>query len=693
MSSSGNPTTAGKRSTENRIRPGMLWFPTAVLIAGAALSVSLIFSGAGAPREVLDPGTFVRWALPVALTLHHLMLAAVTGCLVFAAVIVPPRMQGPDPLSREGHREQILLPHPVFTRTMTAASIASVVWSLSAVAVLVLTYSNLIGEPLSGGEEFTGQLAYFVTDITAGQAWLTVTVTAFVVSTLTFAVRSTAGIGLLAVLALTPIIPISLVGHAAGSDDHYAGVGALALHWLGVLLWVGGVCALAVVFPVLTHPEHRNTITGGVRMRGVQRAILERFSALAGAAFFLVLASGVINSVLRLGSQDGLSSRYGQLILIKTAATLILGVIGLIHRRWSISRLAKGTNSAVRTIWRLITVEVAIMAGVIGVAVALSRTAPPVPLEVKPALTPAEILTGYLLPPELVWFRWITEWRWDWLWIATAAIAAAAYLHGVRRTRAEPCKWPWPRTISWLAGLSLLIYVTSSAPAIYGMVLLSVHTTALLCLTLLIPCLLVLGAPLELAVKSVPRRGDSSRGVREWLDIGVKPNMRQIFNPILSGSVLTISLGMFYYTPVLRLTFEVWVAHQAANAYFLVVGFWFLTTVLGTGIHPMTPRSTRIGAVTGAAAALFIWAIVLAGSVLPLQAEWFGNLGRTWGSDVAVEQQLAGISVLLTGFLPLATIAAILMLHNPSKDLTQLVDPAAGEQDRQMKSKSTAIPG
>ena len=56
-------------------------------------------------------------------------------------------------------------------------------------------------------------------------------------------------------------------------------------------------------------------------------------------AFFLVLASGVLNSVLRLGGWEGLLSRYGQLILIKLAATLLLGAIGLAHRSWAIAQV------------------------------------------------------------------------------------------------------------------------------------------------------------------------------------------------------------------------------------------------------------------------------------------------------------------------------------------------------------------
>ena len=139
---------------------------------------------------------------------------------------------------------------------MTAASAVSVLWALSAVIVLVFTYADLSGQPVSGSEAFARELAYFVTDLVVGQAWATVVVIAFVVSTLTFLIRSPAGLGATAGLAAAATIPISLVGHAAGSDDHYAGVGALVVHWLGVLLWVGGVAALTIIAPTPVSYTH-----------------------------------------------------------------------------------------------------------------------------------------------------------------------------------------------------------------------------------------------------------------------------------------------------------------------------------------------------------------------------------------------------------------------------------------------------
>ena len=645
-SSADHPEFAAQQRRSGR---AWIWLVAAFVLATAVVAASAAFSGAVAERETLDPGAFARWTLPIALTVHHLAVAVVAGCLLFAVALLPhwrDRAAG-----AAGDREQRQDPHPAFTRAMATASAVSIVWVFSAVAVFVLTYANLSGQPVSSSEAFARELVYFGTDLLVGQAWATVLAIAFTVCTLTFLARSPVALVATTVLALSTAIPISLVGHAAGSDDHFAGVGALVVHWLGVLVWVGGVAALVVVVPALTGSQAGANTSGGVLLA---RAVLERFSTLAGVAFFLVLASGVINSVMRLGDWEGLFTRYGQLILIKAAATLLLGAIGLAHRRWAIGRLE--TVPAGRTAWRLVIVELGIMASIIGVTAALGRTAPPVPQEIEPAITPAEVLTGYLLPPELSWDRWLTEWRWDWLWVAFVAVAAAVYLLGVRKAQV----WPWQRTASWMTGLAVLLYVTCSAPTIYGMVLFSAHSLMLLALAVLVPLLLVLGAPLQLMARTVARRTDGSRGAREWVDV-VRPALSY---PALNAVVLAASLGLLYYTPLFRLVLEYWIVHQVANLYFLAVGFCFMTSVITPSNGRLIPRTARIRTAAILAGALLLWAIVLAAGILPvLEPDWFVNMARTWGPPVTLDQQLAGISVLVAGFAPMAFLLTALILY------------------------------
>ncbi|WP_247642484.1 cytochrome c oxidase assembly protein [Brevibacterium aurantiacum] len=655
-----NSATPGRRAMSGRWQ-SIVWLLATLAVAVAAVIASAAFSGAAAEREALDPGAFVRWALPIALTVHHLVLGVVVGCLIFAATLVPSK--------DTDTAEEDSAAHPAFTLVRTVAVAASFVWLGSVVVVTVLTYANLVGQPVSGSAAFLSQLTYFLTDLIVGQAWAAITVIAFLVCNLAFFFRSTTGLACTALLALTAIVPISLIGHAAGSDDHYAGVGALAVHWLGVLVWVGGVAALAVTIPVLASTS--TTL--------VTKSVIARFSALAGVAFFLVLGSGVINAALRLGEWDGLLSRYGQLIVIKFSATLLLGAIGFAHRRWAMTQV--GSRSGTLLAWRLVIGEVLIMGGVIGVTAALGRTAPPVPLELEPAITPAEVFTGYPMPPALTWYRWLSEWRWDWLWLAFILTAAAVYLLGVRKTRITGDKWPRKRTASWFTGIVLLVYVTCGAPTIYGMVLISAHTVMLLALAVLIPLLLAVGAPLDLLRLSVPRRTDGSRGPREWIEASTPSVGAVVRNPLFSGAVLVLSLILLYYTPLLRLSLDFWIAHQVTNLYFLIIGFWFMASVMRTRIKPRT-RLRQILAVAGVAGILLLWANMLAFGVSPvLEVDWFSSLDRTWGPSIAVDQQNAGTAVLLIGVAPLAVVLATFLPYKSRLPSTRPTDTSRSLPD------------
>ena len=82
-------------------------------------------------------------------------------------------------------------------------------------------------------------------------------------------------------------------------------------------------------------------------------------------------------------------------------------------------------------LWQLVVVELLIMGATSGVAVALGRSAPPQASHLAPDASPAFILSGYELPPELTPERWLTEWRLDWLWVAVAVFGLVSYILGM----------------------------------------------------------------------------------------------------------------------------------------------------------------------------------------------------------------------------------------------------------------------
>lgn len=618
------------------------------------LAAALLFSGAAAAREVSDPGALIRWGLPISKAIHNVSLATVIGGLIFAVGILPRNAGG----SRT--KDSSAPEHPAFTRALAVAAGAGAAWTLSAIAVLVLTYSDVAGQSLSGDAEFTHALVYFMTDIETGRAWLTVTIVAAIVTTALFGVRSLTGLALTLILSLVGVVPIALIGHSSSSSDHEGAINSLALHLVGVSAWVGGIIMLAILSGILAGGK---AAAGQAAAKSdITEPTLRRFSSLAGFAFVLVFASGVINASIRITSwHDLVGSDYGQMVLAKAVATLMLGGIGLMHRQWVIPQLnRKGAAlSSRRVLWQLVIAELLIMGATSGIAVALGRSAPPQPTTFAPDASPAFILSGYELPPELTPERWLTEWRLDWLWIAVAAFGLAAYVLGVAKVLRRGDKWSWFHSVNWVIGLVVLTYITSGPPAVYGRVLFSAHMVDHMALTMVAPIFLVLGAPVTLALRALPARGDGSRGLREWLLLFVHSKFSQLVtHPLFAAANFAGSIVLFYYSDAFGYAMRDHVGHELMNLHFALTGYIFVLTMIGTDPLPRrAPYPMRLLLLLATMGFHAFFGVSIMGGTGLLAADYFGNLGRAWGPSALLDQQMGGAVAWGIGEVPTLLVA------------------------------------
>lgn len=647
------PTGGGRGPVAGSAGISRPWLFAGLAALFLGLVAALLFSGAAAARDVSDPGALVRWGLPVSKAVHNVALATVIGGLLFAVGILPRSLAGSRSRAKDAPE------HPAFTRALAVAAAAGAVWTLSAIAVLVLSYSDIAGQGISGDPEFTRSLVYFMTDIETGRAWLSVVIIAAVATTALFGVRSQGGLAATLVLALIGLVPSALIGHSASSADHEGAINSLGLHLVGVSAWVGGLIMLALLSGLLGAAAS-NSKTGG--RPDITEPVLRRFSALAGFAFILVFASGVINSSIRLTSwTDLFGSAYGQLILAKAAATLVLGGIGLMHRRWVIPQLGSQTGglSARRVLWQLIAVELLVMGATSGVAVALGRSAPPQGESLAPDASPAFIVSGYELPPELTPERWLTEWRPDWLWVAVAVFGLVAYILGMRKVLRRGDSWSWFRAVNWVIGLGVLTYVTSGPPAVYGRVLFSAHMVDHMALTMVAPIFLVLGAPVTLALRALTARRDSSRGPREWLLIFIHSKFSQLVtHPLFAAANFAGSIVLFYYSDAFGYAMRDHVGHELMNLHFALTGYIFVLTMIGTDPLPRrAPYPMRLLLLLATMGFHAFFGVAIMGGTGLLAADYFGNLGRTWGPSALLDQQMGGAVAWGIGEVPTLLVA------------------------------------
>lgn len=621
------------------------------------LCAALLFSGAAAARAVSDPGALVRWGLPISKAVHNVSLATVIGGLIFAVGILPRSHNGSRSKDRDAPD------HPAFTRALAVAAAAGAAWTLSAIAVLVLGYADIAGQGISGDSQFTKSLVYFMTDIETGRAWLAVVIIAAVVTTALFGVRSRGGLALTLLFAVAGLVPAALIGHSSSSSDHEGAINSLGLHLVGVSAWVGGIIMLALLSGILGGAGGgRNGGGAGTGNTDITEPTVRRFSSLAGFAFVLVFASGIVNASIRVTNWGDLfGSAYGQLILAKAAATVVLGGIGLMHRRWVMPQLGNRSagRSARRVLWQLVLVELLIMGATSGIAVALGRSAPPQPTTLAPDASPAFILSGYELPPELTPARWLTEWRLDWLWVAVALFGLVAYVLGVWKVLRRGDPWPSFRSVNWVIGLAVLTYVTSGPPSVYGRVLFSAHMVDHMALTMVTPIFLVLGAPVTLALRALTPRRDSSRGPREWLLIFVQSKFSQLVtHPLFAAANFAGSIVLFYYSDAFGYAMRDHVGHELMNLHFALTGYIFVLTMIGTDPLPRrAPYPMRLLLLLATMGFHAFFGVSIMGGTGLLAADYFGNLGRTWGPSALLDQQMGGAVAWGIGEVPTLLVA------------------------------------
>jgi len=313
--------------------------------------------------------------------------------------------------------------------------------------------------------------------------------------------------------------------------------------------------------------------------------------------------------------------------------------------------------------WRLALVEIGIMGLAIGLGTALAKTQTPLDQAEFVPLTPAEILTGDKLPPELTDASWLTVWDIDVLWISVCLGAIVFYLYGVWVLRRRGDRWPIARTLSWIGGMLTLLYVTNGALNAYQEYLFSMHMIGHMVLSMMVPVLLVPGAPVTLLVRAQPARKDDSWGLREWVLWAVHtPFAWFISHPLFAGLNFALSLVMFYYTPLFRWATEDHLGHQWMLIHFLITGYLFVQSLMGVDPQPHTTGyPVKLMLLIGTMAFHAFFGLGLMNEKSLLLANWFGAMGRTWGDDPLTDQAVGGAFAWGVGEIPTIVIALIVV--------------------------------
>ena len=624
------------QDTNNRaaaIQSSRRWIPwtfaaVVSLLAAASLVVALRIGG-GAPQSVpvglADAGPITGWGLPIARLIADVAGMVGIGGLLTVTWLLSASERG---LTRSG------------VASMRLASVASLIAAFAAVVEIQLTVSDVLGIPPDQSLDPT-QTWSFLNQTSQGRALLVQTLLSLVVGLTARLVTTRAGAALLLLAATMALASPALAGHA--TSDHMTGVSSLMIHIVAVAWWVGGLIGLGLVVR-----SSRIAVPNAV----------SRFSSLALGCYVTVLITGVVNAWLRLGSfQELFGSSYGHLVLAKSTALVVLGAMGWLQRRRTIPALQAGER---RAFLRLAAGEVALMAVTVGIAVGLAQSPEPT----TTSETQASQILGFPMPDPPTIGRLLFDLRLDGFILFPAIIAGVFYLRGVRTLRRRGDGWPPGRTAAWLSGLALIVAVTCSGLGRYAAVMFSAHMVQHMALNMVAPLLLVLGAPITLALRALPA-GSPDGGLRAGL-VRVLHSLpvRILTHPLVASALFIGSVYGLYFSSLFETAMGNHWGHLLMQLHFVLVGSLFFWSLVGVDPGPQRPpyplRLLLMLIATGLHA---LFSVALLSSNTVIAAGYYHSLHRPWGDSLLEDQHLgAGIGWAF-GEVPIVAVCAILFVQ------------------------------
>ncbi|MET7783041.1 MULTISPECIES: cytochrome c oxidase assembly protein [Streptomyces] len=183
------------------------------------------------------------------------------------------------------------------------------------------------------------------------------------------------------------------------------------------------------------------------------------------------------------------------------------------------------------------------------------------------------------------------EWSADPFFLVACLAGLGLYGWGVVRLARRGDKWSVGRTIAFVLGVLTVMLVMCTKLNDYGMVMFSVHMVQHMVISMLSPILILLGAPITLALRALPvaaTRGN--KGPRELLLMFLHSRyMRIITHPAFTIPLFIASLYALYFSPIFDFLMGSKTGHIAMMCHFLAVGLVFFWPIMGVDPGPHRP--------------------------------------------------------------------------------------------------------
>ncbi|SFC06784.1 putative copper resistance protein D [Nocardioides terrae] len=259
-------------------------------------------------------------------------------------------------------------------------------------------------------------------------------------------------------------------------------------------------------------------------------------------------------------------------------------------------------------------------------------------------LPPLSASSGAVLDlPSFGLSRVITEWGLSPVPFVVTAWAVGLYVWGVVSLRRRGDRWPVGRTVSFVVlGMGAFYFATSSGLAAYDTTLVSVHMVQHMILAMVVPLALALGAPVTLALRTLPATP------RRWLLVVLHSRVAKVLSfPPLTLALYLVSPWALYFSGWYEASLRSDYVHEMMHLHLVLVGALFFWPLMG--IDPVPGRVAYPFRLLLAMLTLPFHAflgITIMGQTDLLGGTWYPDLHAgpmgSWLPDPHDDQHLAG---------------------------------------------------
>jgi len=542
---------------------------------------------------------------------------AVVGTLLAMAFLL---LDSDGKLSTSGEKLRSLL------------QVSAIFWVIGNIGTIFFTLANILGQSFTAALDPT-VMRSFLTQVTLGQYFLFQTlISVIVVLSSKSIMRINSTIALLMLTIIGIVAPI-FQSHSASSGSHSLAIGSLVVHVVGLSFWVGGIFALIFI-------DSEDRVIA-----------VPRFSVLALWSAIAVVVSGSANAWARLDFKSAWQTTYALVVIAKIVLTIALLAMGYLHRK----NLSKKSGINWVSLGRLIMVEAFVMVSALVLGAWLSSNRAPV-RNSEESFIAALTVAGIETPKPPTFSRILLSYEPDALMIGLLVVAVALYIKGVIVLTKRGDKWPVGRTISFALGISVIDFATSGGLGLYAHFAFSYHMTAHMFLGMIAPIGIVLGAPITLALRTLPQgRNSTERGVRGSLISALHSRLGRFYtNPLIALAIFDGSLFALYFTSLFGGMMQSHVGHFFMNFHFILAGTLFFYVVVGIDPNPRKiPHLVRMVILLAAMSIHAFFSVALMSSTTLIDQGYFASLKTPWLLDLLADQNKGGAIGWAMGEIPI----------------------------------------